>query len=171
MLSCFVLASFHPRHQCTPQPTSLRNLRVRSLPRPGRGVGACPESLGALDSSLSLVFSDFQLSTFDLSFPLSPLLATDPRKRLLSLIIATLPKTPSRKSFVCHTSKTPRGPFLLSARPRCFSPRRSFTRATRSRFPSPVQLCPGILLGYNRGFADPLALWAQRTIRRSEVSA
>ena len=43
-----------------------------------------------------------------LSAPLSPLLATDPKKCLLTPIIATLPKTPSRKSFACHTSKTPR---------------------------------------------------------------
>ena len=41
----------------------------------------------------------------DLSRALTPLFATDPRNRLLSPIIATLPKTTSRKSFVCHTYK------------------------------------------------------------------
>ncbi len=42
-------------------------------------------------------------------FRLTPFLATDPKNRLLTPSIATLPKTPSRKSFACHTSKTPRG--------------------------------------------------------------
>jgi hypothetical protein len=40
---------------------------------------------------------------------LSPFLATDPKKCLLTPIIATLPKPPSRKSFACHTCKLPRG--------------------------------------------------------------
>jgi hypothetical protein len=35
---------------------------------------------------------------------LSPFLATDPRNHRVSLTIATLPKTPFRKSFACHTS-------------------------------------------------------------------
>ena len=35
--------------------------------------------------------------------PLSPLFATHPQNAPLSLIIATLPETPSRNSFVCHT--------------------------------------------------------------------
>src|SRR5919108_61587 len=35
---------------------------------------------------------------------LSPFFATDPRNRPLSPLVATLPKTPSRKSFICHTS-------------------------------------------------------------------
>ena len=34
---------------------------------------------------------------------LSPFLATDQKKQPVSLIIATLPKTPSCKPFVCHT--------------------------------------------------------------------
>lgn len=45
----------------------------------------------------------------NLSRALTPLFATDSRNRLLSPIIATLTKTSSRKSFVCHTYKTPRG--------------------------------------------------------------
>jgi len=42
---------------------------------------------------------------------LTLLFATDPGNRLLSPFIATLPKTCSCKSFVCHTSETPRGVF------------------------------------------------------------
>jgi hypothetical protein len=34
---------------------------------------------------------------------LSPVFATDPRKPMLTSIIATLPEDPSRKSFICHT--------------------------------------------------------------------
>src|SRR5207248_2646268 len=41
--------------------------------------------------------------TRPLKLRLSPFLATLPENRLLSLIIATLPKTRFRKSFVCHT--------------------------------------------------------------------
>jgi hypothetical protein len=44
--------------------------------------------------------------------PLSPYAATLPKNSLLSLVIATLPKTHSCKSFACHRSETPRG--LLS---------------------------------------------------------
>ncbi len=56
----------------TQQAASLRNLRVRRLPRPCRGVGACPdfvgELLGTLDfSSLGLTLN-FQLSTFNRVF-------------------------------------------------------------------------------------------------------
>jgi hypothetical protein len=40
---------------------------------------------------------------------LSPLLATDPKKRRVSPIIATLPKTIVSKSFACHTCRTPPG--------------------------------------------------------------
>jgi hypothetical protein len=40
---------------------------------------------------------------------LGPLFATDPKKRPLTPIIATLPKAHSRKSFACYTCKTPRG--------------------------------------------------------------
>ena len=35
--------------------------------------------------------------------PLTPVFATHPRNRLLSPFFATLPKIPSRKSFLCHT--------------------------------------------------------------------
>src|SRR5438552_2277952 len=40
---------------------------------------------------------------------LSLLFATDPRNPWLTPFLATLPKTCSCKSFVCHTSETPRG--------------------------------------------------------------
>jgi len=40
---------------------------------------------------------------------LSPFLATHSNNRLLTPIIATLPKPHSRKPFACYTSKTPRG--------------------------------------------------------------
>ncbi len=74
------------------QAASLRNLRVRRLLRLGRGVGACPELLGALDfSSLGLTLN-LQLSTFNcLSFPSSH----------LSLSQC------SAKSFTIRTSETP----------------------------------------------------------------
>src|SRR6266705_1354648 len=45
---------------------------------------------------------------------LSPFLATHPKNRLLTPIIATLPKPHSRKPFACHTSKTPRGVMVSS---------------------------------------------------------
>ena len=45
--------------------------------------------------------------TKELDSPLTLVFATDPRNLLLSPIIATLPKTPSRKSFICHTSEPP----------------------------------------------------------------
>src|SRR6266700_3202400 len=45
---------------------------------------------------------------------LSLLFATDPRNRLLSPIIATLPKTCSCKSFLCHTSEPPRVSFPVT---------------------------------------------------------
>ena len=44
----------------------------------------------------------FLPSAFCLS-GLTPVFAADPRNRLLSPFVATLPKTPSCKSFVCHT--------------------------------------------------------------------
>src|SRR5260370_15706926 len=40
---------------------------------------------------------------------LTALFATLPENPPVSLIIATLPKSPSRKPFICHTSETPRG--------------------------------------------------------------
>ena len=40
---------------------------------------------------------------------LTPFFATDPKKRLLSPMIATLPKKPGNNPCVCHTSETPRG--------------------------------------------------------------
>ena len=52
------------------------------------------------------------------SLPLTPLSATLPRNRILAPLFATHPETPSRKSFICRTSKTPGG---LSAKTRTSS--------------------------------------------------
>ena len=65
-----------------------------------------------LPHDFSCLFSP--LATCQSPLLLSLLFATHPKKRPISPFLATLPKTPSRKSFVCHTSKTPRG---LCARP------------------------------------------------------
>src|SRR6266481_4152982 len=53
------------------QAAPLRNLCVRRLPRLGRGLGACPELLGALDSS-SLGFTNLQSEVRRLSRPEIP---------------------------------------------------------------------------------------------------
>jgi len=55
---------------------------------------------------------------------LTPLFATLPENPPVSLIIATLPKSSSRNSFVCHTYETPRGPipFRRSQRSSPISP-------------------------------------------------
>src|SRR5260370_4112369 len=53
--------------------------------------------------------SPFQLLT---SKSLTSLFATLPRNPPVSVIIATLPETTSRKSFVCHTCETTPGGFL-----------------------------------------------------------
>ena len=42
--------------------------------------------------------------------PLTPVFATDPSDRYLSPFLATLPKTPFRKSFRCHTCGPPPPP-------------------------------------------------------------
>ena len=74
------------------QAASLRNLCVRRLPRLGRGIGACPEVLGALDSSSLGLTLNLQLSTFNrVSFPSSHLGFSQR----------------SAKSFVISTSMTP----------------------------------------------------------------
>ena len=76
----------------TRRTASLRNLRVRRLLRLGRGVGACPELLGALDfSSLGLTLN-LQLSTFN-------------RVSFLSSHLSL--SQCSSKSFTIRTSETP----------------------------------------------------------------
>jgi len=75
VVTCYLILSNHPRRPA-PQAASLRNLCVRRLPRlprlcrgasrrPGRGVGTCPELLGALDSSSIGLTLNLQLSTFN----------------------------------------------------------------------------------------------------------
>ena len=48
--------------------------------------------------------------------PLTPVFATHPRNHPVSPFVATLPKTASRKSFVCHTCATPSPTRVPSAR-------------------------------------------------------
>ncbi len=50
MVICDLILRHHLRRP-SPQHASLRDLCTRRLRRPGRGVGACPELLGALGSS------------------------------------------------------------------------------------------------------------------------
>ena len=52
---------------------------------------------------------DFHFSIFCSLFALTSFLATHPKKRFVSLFLATLPKTQHSKSFRCHTCDTPRG--------------------------------------------------------------
>src|SRR6266568_4719269 len=76
----------------TPQAAPLCNLCVRRLRRLGRGVGACPELLGAFDSSSLGLTLNLQLSTFNrVSFPSSHLSLSQR----------------AAKSFTIRTSKTP----------------------------------------------------------------
>ncbi len=83
----------------------------RPVPQASSLRSICEPCVSALARSSPGLTPNLQLSTFDFQppFPLSPFVATDPKKHQLSPIIATLPKIPSRKSFVCHTSKTPQG--------------------------------------------------------------
>jgi hypothetical protein len=65
---------------------------------------ACPEFRGVpAASGDSGLFPNLSDVSCRLSTPVSPFLATDPKNQRLSLIIATLPELPFRKSFACHT--------------------------------------------------------------------
>jgi hypothetical protein len=86
------------------RPYSSSHLIGRSL-RTGLGVS----------SSGFLSTFNFQRSTVNFfSQSVTRLLATVPKNSALSPIIATHPKSPSRKSFACHRSNTPQGRVLLS---------------------------------------------------------
>jgi|SRR5690242_15575568 hypothetical protein len=87
-------------------------VRARPLMRPRRAV---------------LLTPPLQTSAL-LKTRLSPFLATHPRNRPVSPLLATLPKTASRKPFVCHTYETPPGG--------CFSPTANGKR--RIEDPDPV---------------------------------
>lgn len=113
-------------------------IRMRVLPAPCKASGSerstvCVPRMKLRGESIE----DSELVGKDLS-SLTLVFATDPKNRQLSLIIATLPKTRSRKPLVCHTSDTPRGCALpprtsaYSAPPRyLFSP----PLVTRTRVP------------------------------------
>src|SRR5207248_7119989 len=74
-------------------PTPFPSITSALFPRQWKGEDvSCPS---ARHSSLATV---------------SPVFATHPRNRLLTPLFATHPKTASRKSLVCHTYDTPRGP-------------------------------------------------------------
>ncbi len=105
--------SLHPGRPA-PQAASPRNLCVRRLPRLGRGVGACPELLGALDFSRFGSTLDFQLLTFNrvFFFPSSPhlcalcvLCGENSSSFRSSLIPRHSPLTTN--SFTIRTSETP----------------------------------------------------------------
>ena len=89
----------------------------------------------------------------DLNLSLNPLAATLTENSPVSLIIATLPKTPYRKSFPCHTCKTPPGAFFLfpelpaaylgAPHPACPQPRGAQPRAEILRFARRGARCAG----------------------------
>ncbi len=86
-----------------------------------------------LPHDFSCLFSP--LATCQSPLLLSLLFATHPKKRPISPFLATLPNTPSRKSFVCHTSKTPPG----ASAPAPPSNVQIFQGATRRRSPAPLK--------------------------------
>ena len=78
VVTCYLILSHQPGRTAL-QAAPLRNLCVRRLPRLprasrglGHGVGACPELLGALDSSSLGLTLNLQLSTFNRVSFLSP---------------------------------------------------------------------------------------------------
>ncbi len=104
MVICYLILS-HDLRRPVPQAASPRNLCVRRLPRPGRGVSA----LGS--SSLGLTFN-FQLSTFNcLSFPShsSPQLCVLRGENSSSFCSSLIPRhSPlTTNSFTIRTSETP----------------------------------------------------------------
>ncbi len=78
MVTCYLILRHHlsraPRDpgRSPLQAAPLRNLCVRRLPRLGRGVGACPELLGALDSSALGLTLNLQSEVRRLSRPEIP---------------------------------------------------------------------------------------------------
>ncbi len=66
-----MILSHQPRRPAL-QAASLRKLCVRRLPRPGRGIGACPELLRALDSSFLGLTLSLQSEVRRLSRPEIP---------------------------------------------------------------------------------------------------
>ena len=109
------LASSSPRNRCTRRlprhPRLLRLCRGTSW-GPGPGAGACPELLGALDSSSLRLTLNLQLSTFNrVSFlsssspHLGALCGENSSSFRSSLIPRHSPLT--TKSFTIRTSKTP----------------------------------------------------------------
>ena len=111
---------------------SVSELRVRRLPRPGRG-GVQPERLGAF-SSLSLPF-DFKLSTVNLLSPISFRIRTSPKRARNPFRIRTS-KTKDLKSFRIRSyEKTPggRGPLFSFTSSTSFT---SFTSVHARYYPS-----------------------------------
>ncbi len=109
------LASSSPRNLCTRRlprhPRLLRLCRGTSW-GPGPGAGACPELLGALDSSFLGLALNLQLSTFNrVSFlsPSSPHLCALCGENSSSFRSSLIPRhSPlATNSFIIRTSKTP----------------------------------------------------------------
>ena len=97
-------------------PKSPRSLCVGRLRRPGRGVGACPELLRALDCAFSFVFLSFQrsnLQTFQRSrpnsFPHNSL--SDPHP--LNPVVSTLYKYSGGRIYSCHPERSEGPAFSL----------------------------------------------------------
>src|SRR5260370_8365096 len=92
MVTSYLIVSYHARRFVPPSP---RDLSGRPRPRPCRGVGACPELLGASDCSFSFVFFNVQPSNRQ----------TFKRFRRNSFICHPSQISP-RNPIHCHTSET-----------------------------------------------------------------
>ncbi len=121
VVTCYLILSHQPGRTAL-QAAPLRNLCVRRLPRLprasrglGHGVGACPELLGALDSSSLGLTLNLQLSTFNRVSFLSP---SSPHLCALYVLCGensssfrsslTPRHSPlATNSFIIRTSKTP----------------------------------------------------------------
>jgi hypothetical protein len=115
MVTCCLIVSHHARRFALYPANPLFTLRAEGphcLPGPlSSNSFICYRSkiLPVSELPRRMRVPSDQRKSRDLTRALNPLTATHAENRLISPAIATDPKSHSRNSFLCHTSKTPRG--------------------------------------------------------------